>query len=105
MRHSINKTFRIFYYIDIFLRKFFRWLKIDSDMEKRGTGSPPCCCNADDNTIDMGLFNRPGEYVHTEITVSNRDKKKEEKMPKICPLQHITLLPFFDKFGLYVKMA
>ena len=59
----------------------------------------------DDNTIDMGLFNRPGEYVHTEITVSNRDKKKEEKMPKICPLQHITLLPFFDKFGLYVKMA
>ena len=47
MRHSINKTFRIFYYIDIFLRKFFRWLKIDSDMEKRGTGSPPCCCNAD----------------------------------------------------------
>ena len=29
----------------------------------------------DDNMIDMGLFNREGEYVHTEIIVSNRDKK------------------------------
>ena len=31
----------------------------------------------DDNVIDMGLFNREGEYVHTEIIVSNRDKKEE----------------------------
>ena len=31
--------------------------------------------------------------------------KKKEKMPEICPLRHITLLPFFDEFGLYVKSA
>ena len=36
----------------------------------------------DDNLIDMGLFNRPGDYVHTEIIVSSRDKKNEEDEKK-----------------------
>ena len=31
-----------------------------------------------DNLIDMGLFNRPGDYVHTEIIVSSKDKKNEK---------------------------
>ena len=61
----------------------------------------------DDNTTDMELFNRPNDYVHTEIIVSSKDKKNEEseKIPKIFLLRHITLLPFFDEFGLYVKSA
>ena len=61
----------------------------------------------DDNTIDMELFNRPDDYVHTEIIVSSKDKNNEEgeKTPKIFPLRHITLLPFFDELGLYVKSA
>ena len=61
----------------------------------------------DDNTIDMELFNRPDDYVHTEIIVSSKDKNNEEseKYLKIPPLRHITLLPFFDEFGLYVKSA
>ena len=61
----------------------------------------------DDNTIDMELFNRPDDCVHTEIIVSSKDKrmKKVKKILKICPLRHITLLPFFDEFGLYAKSA
>ena len=61
----------------------------------------------DDNTIDMELFNRPDDCVHTEIIVSSKDKKNEEgeKTTKIFPLRHITLLPFFDEFWLYAKSA
>ena len=36
----------------------------------------------DDNTIDMELFNRPDDCVHTEIIVSSRDKKNEEDEKK-----------------------
>ena len=32
----------------------------------------------DDNTTDMELFNRPNDYVHTEIIVSSKDKKNEK---------------------------
>ena len=38
----------------------------------------------DDNTIDMELFNRPDDCVHTEIIVSSKDKrmKKVKKLLK-----------------------
>ena len=29
----------------------------------------------DDNLVDMGLFNQQGDYIHTEITVYNWDKR------------------------------
>ena len=32
----------------------------------------------DDNTIDMELFNRPDDCVHTEIIASSKDKRMKE---------------------------